>query len=229
MSQGLGRGCGVGRGLGIGVPLGVGVGRGVAVGVAVAVGVGVGVPPPVTVRVTGTATKGRTGSLLAMQTLAWCVPTVSSLASMRRVTSSPSSGGMLPEAGLSESQGTSVGGTQGALDAPVRRRKRVGFSFDVRCWKDSLSRTQTASIARNLLLVSRHTSCPKRYFQRQIRSMKEPSSRGSKMFEMVTSLFPKNAAQSYGERTPLPGQHPFWQRTRQRAPPNIGSLKVGPQ
>jgi hypothetical protein len=88
VSQTLGLGCGVGRGLGIGVPLGVGVGRGVAVGVAVvvAVGVGVGVPPSVTVRVTGTATKGRTGSLLPMQTLAWCVPTVRSLASMCTVT-----------------------------------------------------------------------------------------------------------------------------------------------
>lgn len=112
VSQTLGRGCGVGRGLGIGVPLGVGVGRGVAVGVAVvvAVGVGVGVPPSVTVRVTGTATKGRTGSLRPMQTLAWCVPTVRSLASMCTVTCLQ---------GLF--RGRLTLGSQ--YEAPVRRRK----------------------------------------------------------------------------------------------------------
>src|SRR5882724_3072609 len=111
--EGVGRRRGVGRGRG--VALGVTVG--VPVGIAVAVGVGVGVPPPVTVRVTGTATRGRTGSLLPTQTLAWCVPTVSSLASMCTVTSSLLPGVMLPEAGLSEIQGTSVGGTQGAPDS----------------------------------------------------------------------------------------------------------------
>jgi hypothetical protein len=115
---GLGRCRGVdrGRGVALGVTLGVPVG----VAVAVAVGVGVGVPPPVTVRVTGTATSGRTGSLLPTQTLAWCVPTVSLLASISTVTSWLLLGGMLPEAGLSEIQGTSVGGTQGAPEAIAR-------------------------------------------------------------------------------------------------------------
>src|SRR4029453_7533558 len=113
--RGVGRGLGVAVGVAVGVPVGVAVVVGVAV--AVAVGVGVGVPPSVTVRVTGTATKGRSGSLLPTQTSAWCVPTVRSLASMCTVTFSLSSGGMLPEAGLSESQGTSVGGIQGAPDA----------------------------------------------------------------------------------------------------------------
>ena len=111
-------GVGVGVGVEGGVAVGVGVGMGVGVGVAV--GVGVGVPPSVTTRVTGTATNGRTGSLLPTQTLAWCVPTVSSLASICTVTSSLSLGGILPEAGLSEIQGTSVGGTQDAPEAIAR-------------------------------------------------------------------------------------------------------------
>ena len=75
-----GRGGGDGRGLGLGPCRGVGVGLGVvvgvgdavavAVGVGVTLGVGLGVPPPVTVRVTGTLTRGRTGSLLPTQTVA---------------------------------------------------------------------------------------------------------------------------------------------------------------
>ena len=113
---GLSRGVRVGRGVGLGVNVGVGVG--VAVGVAV--GVGVGVPPPVTVRVTGTASSGRTGSLLPTQTLARCVPMVSSLASICTITSWLLSGAMLPEAGLSEIHGTAVGGTQGAPEAIAR-------------------------------------------------------------------------------------------------------------
>lgn len=116
---GRGRGVGWGRadGRGRGVTLGVPVGVAVGVDVGVAVAVGVGLPPSVTVRVTGTAISGRTGSLLPMQTLAWCVTTVSSLASMCTVTSSLSLGGILPEAGLSEIQGTSVGGMQAAPEA----------------------------------------------------------------------------------------------------------------
>ena len=43
---------------------------GVEVTVAVGVGVGFRVLPPVTVKVTGTASKGRTGSLLPTQTFA---------------------------------------------------------------------------------------------------------------------------------------------------------------
>jgi hypothetical protein len=125
-----GRGGGDGRGLGVGPCLGVGVGRGVVVGVddavavAVAVGltlgVGLGVPPPVTVTVTGTLIRGRTGSLLPTQTVALYVPTVSSLASTSTFTSSLSAGGILPPAGLTEIQGTSVGGTQGAPEAIAR-------------------------------------------------------------------------------------------------------------
>jgi hypothetical protein len=98
----------------------VGVTEGVGVDVAVGLGVGVGLPPPVTVRVTGTATRGRNGSLLPTHTSAWYVPAVRSLASMFTVTSSLLPGGMLPEAGSSDSQGTSVGGTQGAPEAIAR-------------------------------------------------------------------------------------------------------------
>jgi hypothetical protein len=40
--------------------------------------------------------------------------------------------------------------------------------------------------------------------------MKEPSILGSKTFEMVTVLLPKNADRTqHGERTSSPGQHPL--------------------
>ena len=77
----------------------------------------------------------------------------------------------------------------------MRGRKGIGFTLDVRRWTDSPRRTQTASIARNLLLVSQHTSSPKPYFPRQIWSMKEPWIPVSKAVEMVTPLLPKNGDQ----------------------------------
>jgi hypothetical protein len=123
LARGLGRGVGRGLGVALGVAVGValGVTVGVIVGVDVAVGVAVGVgPPSVTVRVTGTATSGRTGSLLPTHTSAWYVPGVRSLAFISTVTSSLSPRAMLPEAGLSDSHGTSIGGTQGAPEAMAR-------------------------------------------------------------------------------------------------------------
>ena len=92
----------------------------------------------------------------------------------------------------------------------MRGRERIGFTLDVHGWTDFPRRTQAVAIARNLLLVSQHTLCPKPYFPPQIGSMKEPRIPILESFEMVTVLLPKHADRTEnGERTPSPGQHPF--------------------